>query len=106
MKIRYSRLWSLGNFENEKIDLERDFPENISYAEGLTLLMQLVDKDHAVRVKIRILASNIKNHEACLWDYQQSNSVGEHDKNITGYKQLLAKEKRLLRKLNKELLEV
>lgn len=29
-KLRYHRLFSLGNFENESIDLEREFPADVS----------------------------------------------------------------------------
>lgn len=53
MKVRYSRLWSLGNYENEKVELERDFPDDTPFSEALAQLMKEVEEDYKVRMKIR-----------------------------------------------------
>src|SRR5271157_4378834 len=68
MKIRYSRLWSFGNYENEKVEIEEEFPDHGpgSYAIGLTILMEKVNKDHEIRVKIRVVSGQIDQFERSI----------------------------------------
>jgi len=38
MKLRYSRLWNLGNYENEKLEIERDYPDDMPTLEAYKAL--------------------------------------------------------------------
>ena len=59
MIIRYSRLWGLGNYENEKVELEREFPDTVSFTAALDSLVAEVEKDHERRVKIRAAENEV-----------------------------------------------
>jgi hypothetical protein len=64
MKVRYSRLWGIGNFENEKVELEREFrDEKISFPAALNGLMAEVEVDHERRVKLRDAEKKIRAAE-------------------------------------------
>ncbi len=55
MKVRYSRLWSFGNYENEKVELEEEFPDRGpgSFSTALEILIEKVNKNHQIREEIR-----------------------------------------------------
>jgi hypothetical protein len=40
MKLRYSRLWNLGNYENEKLEIERDYPDDMPTLEAYKALRE------------------------------------------------------------------
>lgn len=99
-KVRYSRLYSLGNFENEKVELERDFLEEISYSKALTYLMAAVDSDHKIRIMIREKDAMLAQAEA------QSKWAEEHlgdDPQFSVYKKNVITLKSQIRKLKKKL---
>jgi hypothetical protein len=99
MKVRYGRLWGLGNFENEKVELERDFPDAVTYPYALGELMKQVEKDHEIRVKIREVQRRIESLTSDFSYYPESSRT----EYINGQKKQLAEYNKLLRKLNKRL---
>jgi hypothetical protein len=110
-KVRYSRLWGLGNFENEKAELEEEFSDDIPYSEALSFLMDKVTKDHETRVEMRKVISQIDAAKFYINVYEKgdvysgaSQNKEENAKLVISYKKDLASFERRLRKLNKELL--
>ena len=98
--VRYSRLWGLGNFENEKVEVEEQFPDQRSYSDCLTHLMDKVDKDHNIRVKIRekeAMLAQADNH--AKWAEEH---LGE-DPLQSVYKKNVITLKRQIRTLKKKL---
>ena len=109
-KVRYSRLWSFGNYENEKVELEQEFSDEVPYSEALSFLMDKVTKDHEARVEMRKVINAIDVAKFNIYVYEKgdvyagaSENKEENASAVVSYKKELAKLERLLRKLNKEL---
>ena len=74
-KMGYSRVFSLGNYENEKISVECDFPEGMDTTEVYIELKKVVDNAHNLRKELRDYADakKIVNDP----DYYTGNKVKE-----------------------------
>ena len=110
-KVRYSRLWSFGNYENEKVELEQEFSDEVPYSEALSFLMDKVTKDHEQRVRMREVIQEIDSLERSIRLMKEDGAyygeqVTEEQKaeQVASTEKQLSKAKRELRKLNKELL--
>ena len=110
-KVRYSRLWSFGNYENEKVELEQEFSDEVPYSEALSFLMDKVTKDHEQRVRMREVIQETDRLEHELRVYQTGDvyygaepTPEAQAAQVTTCKKQLAAANRQLRKLNKELL--
>ena len=104
-KIRYSRLWSFGNYENEKVELEQEFSDEVPYSEALSFLMDKVTKDHEQRVRMREVIQEIDSLERSIKFMKEDDDTPEQSAaEIASTEKQLSKVKKELRKLNKELL--
>ena len=52
-KMGYSRVFSLGNYENEKISVEADIPEGMDTTEVYIELKKVVENAHNLRIELR-----------------------------------------------------
>lgn len=43
-KLRYGRAFNLGNYESERIEIERDIPDDVPEQEAFQLLKQAVER--------------------------------------------------------------
>lgn len=112
-KVRYGRLWSFGNYENESIQLEEEFPDDVSYSEALSFLQEKVTKDHEKRIRMREVIQEIDSLERssrALKEgghfYGEEPTSEQVTETIASTNKQLNQAKRELRKLNKELLGV
>ena len=110
-KVRYSRLWSFGNYENEKVELEQDFSDEVPYSEALSFLMDKVTKDHEQRIRMREVIQEIDSLERSITALKEGGHFyGEEPtpeqvaEQVASTEKQLSKAKKELRKLNKELL--
>ena len=74
-KMGYSRVFSLGNYENEKISVEADFPEGMDSTEVYIELKKVVENAHNLRSEFRqyLQAKTIaKNPDAYRWSEVKS----------------------------------
>jgi nitrate reductase beta subunit len=112
-KVRYSRLWSFGNYENEKVELEQEFSDEVPYSEALSFLMEKVEKDHEKRAEMREVIQRIDDLKINLQYYENEDAFIAGNVRDTSekkgalileMKKKLASENRRLRKLFKELM--
>ena len=50
-KLRYGRTYNMGNYQSERLEVERDFPEETPRADALLMLIHEVEELHAVSVE-------------------------------------------------------
>jgi len=110
-KVRYGRLWSFGNYENESVQLEQEFSDEVPYSEALSFLQEKVTKDHEQRVRMREviqeidrLEREINNLRQGVFYYDPHPTPDQVNEQIIVASKHLATAKRELRKLNKQLL--
>ncbi len=109
MKVRYERLFSFGNYENEKIGFEVDVKSEKQAKKELAKLFFEVEKAHQIFDERRKLAGEIGNLEYGIEDtdnrikYEQLTNELKHPPKIKEERTAFAHHKRTLRSLSKEL---
>ena len=110
MKVKYSKLFNLGGYENETCGVEQDFPEGTNYSLAMTVLLEMVNRDHEIRVKIREVKGRIETLEHHMgnakngdYDFGPKPSPDEFLSTVRRYETEIAKEEEELEKLEAQL---
>ena len=110
MRVKYSKLFNLGNFQNETCGVEMDFPDDVRFSTALTELMDAVQKDHDCRIRIHEVVAHIETCEHYIKVYSEGNfyegaseQKAENEKAAEEVKKDLTKLKKELGKLEKQL---
>jgi hypothetical protein len=104
-KIRCSKLWSLPGLNNEKAELEREFPDDVPFGVAYSQLSDILEKDHTIRVAIEQTRESIRTIEYETNWGMIHNTEGAFDKQIEDGKRNLANHQVILENLQKKLLE-
>lgn len=83
MRVSYSRLYSLGNFENEKIEFEDAVQPGETYQDAYERARLVVEQQHAATVDRLKLVSEKRQH---IWDLNnQSSTAEQRTREVVGY---------------------
>lgn len=97
MRVSYSRLYSLGNFENEKIEFEDAVQLGETYQDAYERARLVVEQQHAATVDRLKLVSERRQH---IWDLNQKISTTENrTREVVGYWRRAVKNYNALREL-------
>ena len=47
-KLRFGRTYNMGNYQSERIEVERDYPDETTFDDAMAKLMLDVEKAHAI----------------------------------------------------------